>query len=592
MEFLRSMPVINLTSIFDYQIYQIYQIVRTNLQVNQLTNSRVIELTNRMIKLLSIILILISTSSFAQKENQFIFLIDNSGSMMSYYNEPQSKFKLFCKALIKNSVKPDDEADVLLFTKTDEARGINSPKAIFEGDGDKLIPDELMKQFFLMSGKDRMTGTTDLIEALDDGIQRIKSATGIIWMVTDNINDNSGSGDSSYLNTLAFYNKLRNDSRIQKILLYPIPEELIDGTDTAKGYVAYGIVYSRQNLSQQDLEYYDTVLRGVGITQKAITLKPLDIGTIVLKPRITQIKVAQSKLYFDGSALRGYGFEEGEKVRETFNDLSLKSNLYPYIIRSAKLNVGLENFTSSDYSVKSLGTQTISPSTVSNVSPEGEVTGFSVIFNLPEITPNFSFNTIFKEDFTIGGDLVLEVSQVDILLDETYVNRFRELFALQSVPQIFQPVLKDKKIITRIPLEIRMNYGPWRLFVLIGLIALVVALILYFVYLLFKKKCFELLIDNVSQQEICLGGISSHSVSNNYSGELGRIKKSLLGSLSFTFSKNTTTPGKSIRLVEDIPIEIQYEDDGYRTNSIDLMIRKTDKANVSNVSDKGEGGIY
>ncbi|HAY33059.1 MAG TPA: hypothetical protein DCY06_02895, partial [Bacteroidetes bacterium] len=76
-------------------------------------------------------------------------------------------------------------------------------------------------------------------------------------------------------------------------------------------------------------------------------------------------------------------------------------------------------------------------------------------------------------DFTIGGDLILEVSQVDILLDENYVNRFRELFALQSVPEIFQPVLKDKKIITKIPLEIRMRYGPWRLFVLIGMIALI-----------------------------------------------------------------------------------------------------------------------
>ena len=91
-----------------------------------------------------------------------------------------------------------------------------------------------------------------------------------------------------------------------------------------------------------------------------------------------------------------FGFEEGEKVQQVFSDLALKSNLYPYIIRSASLDVRLENFSSSDYSVKSLGTQKINPSTVSNVSPEGEVKGFSVTFNMPEITPSFSFNTIFK----------------------------------------------------------------------------------------------------------------------------------------------------------------------------------------------------
>jgi hypothetical protein len=204
----------------------------------------------------------------------------------------------------------------------------------------------------------------------------------------------------------------------------------------------------------------------------------------VLNPKVTQSKIAPGKLYYDGKTLRGFDFEEGERVKETFNDLTLKSNLYPYIIRSAKLDVRLENFKSSDYSVKSLGTQSISPSTVSNVSPEGEVTGFSIMFNMPEITPTFSFNTIFKEDFSVGGNLVLEVSQVDILLDDGYINSFRELFALQSVPEIFKPVLKDKKIVTQIPLEIRMKYGPWRLFVLIGILVIIGAIIFIFIYLL------------------------------------------------------------------------------------------------------------
>lgn len=545
-----------------------------------------------MKKFTVILLILFASEVFAQKENQFVFLFDNSGSMWSYYRQPQSTFRLFCKTLIKNSVKKDDKADVMLFTKTDAKRGITSPKVLFSGNADALIPEEIMNKFNLMTGNDDRTGTTDLIEAIDKGIAAIKGNTGIIWLITDNINDNSGSGDSSYMNTLEYYKKLRTDSRIQKILLFPIPEVLTDGTDTSKGYMAYGIVYSKNNLSQQDLEYYDGVLRGVGIRQKAITLKPLDIGTIVLKPKITQSRITEGKLFYDGSMLRGYGFEEGEKVKETFNDLSLKSNLYPYIIRSAKLNVGLEKFTSSDYSVKSLGTQTISPSTVSNVSPEGEVTGFSVIFNLPEITPNFSFNTIFKEDFTIGGDLVLDVSDVDILLDQSYVNNFRELFALQSVPEIFQPVLKDKKIVTKIPLEIRMKYGPWRLFVLIGLIALMLGIVAALIYLLMKKRCFTLITDNSNEQDICLGGMSSYSVSHNMSGELGVIKKSLTGDLSFIYSKNTTTPGAKVKLTEEIPVEVQYEEDGLRTQSVSLMIRKSDKSSVHSSGPENESGIY
>ena len=181
---------------------------------------------------------------------------------------------------------------------------------------------------------------------------------------------------------------------------------------------------------------------------------------------------------------------------------------------------------------------------------------------------------------------------MDILLDQNYVNTFQELFALKSVPEIFQPILKDKKIVTKIPLEIRMKYGPWRLFVLIGLIVLLLGIIIFFIYLLFRKKCFELIIDNVPQQEICLGGMSSYSVSNNYSGELGKIKKSLSGNLNFTYSKNTTTPGTRVKLTDDVPIEINYEEDGFKTQSVTLMIRKTDKSSQSNVAPTDESGIY
>ena len=149
--------------------------------------------------------------------------------------------------------------------------------------------------------------------------------------------------------------------------------------------------------------------------------------------------------------------------------------------------VRLENFSSSDYSIKSLGTQKINPSTVSNVSPEGEVKGFSITFNMPEITPSYSLRTIFKESFSVGGLLVLEVSNVDISLDTAYMKNFQDLFALGSVPEIFKPILKDKKILTTIPLEIKINYGSWRIFVLIGLIIVIILVIVGVLYLILKK---------------------------------------------------------------------------------------------------------
>ena len=520
-----------------------------------------------------IILILILNGKCFSQNNHFVFLFDNSGSMSGFYREQNSSFKIFSKTLIKNSVTQTDDVNIMLFTKSDSKRSIESPKQIFEGNGKTLIPDQIINEFKMNRANDGGFGTTDLIEALDKGIQSLKQNTGVIWLVTDNINDNSGSGDSSYFNTLEFYKRLRNDDKIKKILLFPIPEKINEAGYISNGYVVYGIIYSKLNLTQIEIERYDKILRVSGIKQKAITLKPLDIGTIVLNPKITQSKISPAKLYFDGKTLRGFDFEEGEKIKETFNDLTLKSNLYPYIIKNAKLDVRLDNFKSSDYSVKSIGTQSISPSTVSNVSPEGEVTGFSVAFNMPEITPSFSFNTIFKEDFSIGGNLILEVSQVDILLDENYMNNFQELFALKSVPEIFQPVLKDKKIITQIPLEIKMKYGPWRLFVLIGLITIILAIIIFFTLMLLKKKHFSVILNNTDVQSVSLNSLSSYSVSYDYSLDLGKIKKSIFGSLFFIYSRFTNSPGAKKKLQEGIPINIDFEDEGSNSSSISVLIK-------------------
>ena len=50
--------------------------------------------------------------SAAKSQDNVIYLIDNSGSMSGYYKKSESNFKLFTKALIKNFVKPEDNASI------------------------------------------------------------------------------------------------------------------------------------------------------------------------------------------------------------------------------------------------------------------------------------------------------------------------------------------------------------------------------------------------------------------------------------------------------------------------------------------------
>lgn len=62
--------------------------------------------------------------------------------------------------------------------------------------------------------------------------------------------------------------------------------------------------------------------------------------------------------------------------------------------------------------------------------------------------------------------------------------------------------------------------------------------------------------------------------------------------MNFIYSKNTTTPGSTVKLIDDVPIEINYEEDNFKSNSVSLMIRKTDKSAKTNVSATDESGIY
>ena len=542
-----------------------------------------------MKKFFLILAISVFASGVYSQGQKVSFLFDNSGSTYGFYNDAGSSYRVFAKALMKNAVSENDFVSVYLFSKTEKNRGITSPQTLFQNSSKEFLPEKVMSLFKVAKSSDNGYGNTDIIEALDKAISDLKNSAGVIWLVTDNINDNTGmGGDSSLANTLELYKRLRNDDNIRKILLYPVPEKIRGEKYSSNGYVCYAIVYSPVPISQGSLEVYDKYIRSAGINIKPITLKPLDVGTVVLMPKVTQSKVYPGKLYFDGKTLRGFGFEEGEKVQQVFSDLALKSNLYPYIIRSASLDVRLENFSSSDYSVKSLGTQKINPSTVSNVSPEGEVKGFSITFNMPEITPSFSFNTIFKEDFTVGGQLILEVSNVDIALDTTYLKSFQDLFALNSVPDIFKPVLKDKKITTNIPLEIKIKYGSWRMFVLIGLIVILILIIAVLLYLLLKKNYYRIKIDNEEEYIISLSPLSSYTLSKGYSGALGKIKKGIFGSPVFIYSRLTSASGSKVRITEGIPVEIEYSD-----GKTSFTITSTKKSlSTDEELSSGDGELY
>ena len=138
-----------------------------------------------MKNIITILILLFASNIYSQQSNQFVFLFDNSGSMTGYYEQPNSLFKLFSKSLIRNSIKPGDEVDIMLFSKTEKDRGMESPKVLYEGSTENLLLERVMQEFKIIRARDGDKGRTDLIETLDKGISVIEEDVGIIWLVTD-----------------------------------------------------------------------------------------------------------------------------------------------------------------------------------------------------------------------------------------------------------------------------------------------------------------------------------------------------------------------------------------------------------------------
>ncbi|KXK02410.1 MAG: hypothetical protein UZ04_CHB001001703 [Chlorobi bacterium OLB4] len=98
--------------------------------------------------------------------------------MTGYYLQPESNFKIFCNALIKNTVSQVDNVEVMLFSKTEKDRGLISPTVIYDGSADQINFDELQMKMVLQKGNDGYLGNTDLIEALNDGITELDGNAG------------------------------------------------------------------------------------------------------------------------------------------------------------------------------------------------------------------------------------------------------------------------------------------------------------------------------------------------------------------------------------------------------------------------------
>jgi len=409
-----------------------------------------------------------------------VFLFDSSLSMQNYYSILQFRKQL--EDVFNRVTTDNDRVWIGQFNQSIPAIGHQSP--IWRVRGVQVSGLNFNFNNLIVDPNGHYT---DLLEALKGAKKEkelITQRTGVIWLATDNIQDVTGGAvqDSDVGQIRQFYDTLRVDSSIVRIYTYPV--QPLGGLP--RGYAFYALYYyDRPEERFEKVHEFDTYMRNNMLNQlfgvQPMICKPLEENTLILQPERIGAAINSKGFHWEriGNRYLLLGkFEEKDNIRGELRDISIRSTFSPYFIRSADINVSLRNLNIKGIEKERLPNvpfQDITPSVIDTPVGPGDRIACNITFKLPrEIShPKFSWNNLLsdaliKPYYAIKGELVLEVSNADLYLEDSYLNTLNNVWGVAELPDLFLP--KNRLTITdRCPFEIQVMFGMWRMWLLLGI---------------------------------------------------------------------------------------------------------------------------
>ena len=514
-----------------------------------------------------------------------VFLVDNSGSMLPYYTDREKRLHSLVGDIIENCAGSKDNLSVLLLN------GVH-----FKRLNDKFTP-----------AKDRngRYAGTNLNEALDNAIGILNGA-GVIWVLTDNINDPEGQlgtgfeSEEDIKGTTEFYKRLKNDLAIRRIVCYPVIMPVKDPNLLNGGLVLYSILYSRNELSHTETQKYVNRMQNSKLRETCkedpVFLKPLDITFLGLKHRDSNTKEGKDKeLYLDGAIAELKGFEENKEITAVFEGDINVPKISTYQITDARLSANVISVTSTDPSLKEIDSQSIKTDIKTDFSPNKVGGSYTIAFTFPKLRPKFFTTNILSDTFHIKGFMTIELSGIRLQPDKKFIDRVKRIYAMETMSQIFIPSIKDGCALIRMPFDIEVRYEAWRFWAAVSMILVVVLILLTAIYVIsFKKAKVTISVDG-EEKSFKLSSLSrGESIyPSDDSFSLGVVKMGFLGGIYFKKGAlvdygSPTCRGKRHILPEGESISVIYKDTDLKEHAATITRKKEDD-DVLGASDEKEG---
>ena len=391
------------------------------------------------------------------------YLVQNSGWMEPFYDDPQSQFRQLVSGFIAQSAASGGKVAIADFNQDGEVAGRTSPKVYFCGRADPADIARAIGQIDLPHQRSGAYADADFDGALVGGINKVLDGQqGIVWIVTNNKNS-PGNSQQVNENTRAFAARLSKTHDLSMIVAYPLRMPVQGHRYAEKGLIIYGIARGPHAATR-----LGEIVRSQGLQQMfadpAVRLKPLEQTPLVFTPLSTPPGGMTVAVASNG-ALVVDGVPGGQASRLSVEG-NLTSQYYPQVIDEADVHVAWRDL---DGGAVGGGIQgTVEPSHLHRLAPMDVLQNVRIAIDIPAVPRAPGLAGLLQKDVTISGTLVIGLTDLKLVLPETFREKMTQIAALDQLPAVFFDYQTITDAETSVPVSLRVHFSALPLLLALG----------------------------------------------------------------------------------------------------------------------------
>jgi len=471
-----------------------------------------------VILLFGALLLFVSGSSSADTSVSHIFLVQNSGWMLPFYEDSDSKFKDLVIELA-DRVRPYGNPEQVISSFNQSLGDNKSPVLVYRG-SDKSQIHAAVHSIQLARKPGRQSyADTDFKEAIIGAVTQFSPGVScLLWIITNNKNSPDNSVETIERNK-EFYRFLQDTQQIKRIVAFP--HAMMVQSRTRSDYRANGLmIYAMAYGDPADQLLQRMLGANIPFGKQPARLKPLDAEALTFIPKEVKSNNVDASIADDRKTLvLNFAADSKPEVAELVG--KFRNDFYPYDILSGEASIDVEGFKTIDGGEF---TTELSTKKVKALEPGSFSSDVSVRIGLPSIPSPWDPEVIFGNGYTSKGVILFKLTDQKLGISKEFVEAMSKLFPRDPLPDLFVPGDSAKTSITRQALVVRVNYPGWPLMLLASLALLVAGGGIGAIIVLRREKIFRVSIDGV-QKTFGLKPFSEVVLKDQQGTKIGMLKR-------------------------------------------------------------------